>query len=43
MMYRGAFLHQEVAGTDETVELCMDVADSIEHPDDEMTEGQTQH
>jgi hypothetical protein len=43
MMYRGAFLHQEVAGTDETVALCLDIADTIELPDDGMPEGHTQH
>ena len=44
MMYRGAFLHREVAGIEDTVALCMDVADTIERPDDTgMPEGYTQH
>ena len=43
LMYRGAFLHQEAVGTDETVALCLDIADLIEPPDDEMPESQTQH
>lgn len=33
LMYRGAFLHAEVAGAEDTVALCLDVADAIEHPD----------
>lgn len=43
MMYHGAFLHAEVAGTDETVALCLDIADTIELPDDGMPEGHTQY
>ena len=43
MMFRGAFLHQGVAGTGETVALCLDIADTIELPDDGMPEGHTQH
>ena len=42
MMYRGAFLHQEIVGADETVALCLDIADVIGQPDGvEMSE--TQH
>jgi hypothetical protein len=39
MMYRGAFLHADVTGSADTIELCMDVADSIQ-PDDA---SDTQH
>jgi hypothetical protein len=42
MMYRGAFLHQEVAGAEDTIALCMVVADTIEHPDDAGV-PETQH
>lgn len=44
MMYRGAFLHEQVAGAEETVSLCKDVADTIEHPGDAgASESHTQH
>ena len=42
LMYRGAFLHEQVAGAEDTIGLCMDVADSIEQPDDAGISG-TQH
>jgi hypothetical protein len=41
MMHRGALLHQEIAGTDETVALCLDIADTLEP--DEMPVSDTQH
>ena len=42
MVYRGAFLYADLTGGEEAVELCTDVANSIERPDDaDMSE--TQH
>jgi hypothetical protein len=43
MMYRGAFLHQEIAGTDETVTLCLDIADTLDPDDDGTPVSGTQH
>ena len=44
MMWRGAFLHAEAVGVDETVALCLEITEAIEHPDDaEMPESLTQH
>jgi hypothetical protein len=40
LMWRGSFLYQQVAGAEETVALCRDIADSIE---DELPVGGTQH
>ena len=42
LMYRGAFLHEKVAGAADTVALCHDIADFIEHPDDARV-SDTQH
>lgn len=44
MLSHGAFLHQEIAGAAETVAMCRDIADSIEHMDDVgVPVGGTQH
>jgi hypothetical protein len=43
LLYRGAFLHRDAVGTDETVALFLDIVDLIEQPNDEMPEGHTQH
>ena len=43
MMYRGAFLHQEIVGTDETVALCLDIADMLDPDDGATPVSDTQH
>lgn len=44
MIYRGAFLHAEVAGVEDTISLCMDAIDTIEGPGDGvMPASDTQH
>ena len=46
MAYRGIFLHQEVAGTEETIALCLDIADLIGQPDgtdEAMPASNTEH
>jgi hypothetical protein len=43
LTYRGAFLFEKIAGTDETVALCLDIADTLD-PDDGVTPvSDTQH
>jgi hypothetical protein len=42
LMWRAAFLHQQVVGSEETIELCHDIATLIEHSD-ELPVGSTQH
>jgi hypothetical protein len=40
LIYRGSHLLADVAGGEEVVEVCMDIADAIERPDDV---SETQH
>jgi hypothetical protein len=43
LMYRGVFLHQEIVGTDETVALCLDIADTLDPDDGATPVSDTQH